>query len=111
MTNHDDQPFTVAFIGYVDPDHATRATRYEDQVLKLLDDHGATLLYRGHRAGGQAESLPLEVQLIRFPHRAGFQRFLDDDRRFDLRQEFGEVFSSTQVVELDMLAGRLREPS
>ena len=104
-TDADDQPFTIAFIGHADPAGAERASAYEDEVLVLLEDHGARLLYRGRRADGQDAALPLEVHLIRFPHRAAFDAYLADDRRLALRARYGEVFSTTQVVELETVTG------
>jgi hypothetical protein len=103
MTTDADRPFTLAFIGHADPSEADRASAYEDRVLALLADHGADLVYRGRRTPGQADGLPLEVHLIRFPGRAAFDRYLADERRLELRRQFGEVFTSTQVVELDTL--------
>jgi len=92
---------TIAFIGHADPAQVDAASAYEDAVLPLLADHRAELLYRGRRAGDQAESLPAEVHLIRFPDRDAYAAFLADDRRHALLHEHGEVFTSKVVVELD----------
>jgi uncharacterized protein (DUF1330 family) len=99
----DRRPITLAFLGHGDDAAASRAGRYEDAVLALLPDHGARVLYRGRRAAGQAEALPLEVHLLWFPDRAAFDAYLDDPRRAALLGEFGEVFAAKHVVELDTL--------
>jgi uncharacterized protein (DUF1330 family) len=99
-------PVTIAFVGYAEADRADAASAYEDEVLPLLADHGATLLYRGCRADQQDPSLPLEVHLIRFASRAGYDAFLADDRRRALIDEHGEVFTSKVVVELDTVTER-----
>jgi uncharacterized protein (DUF1330 family) len=97
---------TIAFLGHAPPDQAAAAAAYEDAVLPLLADHGAELLYRGRRASAEDVSQPAEVQLIRFPSRAAYDAFLADGRRLALRDEHGEVFTSTAVVELDTLVER-----
>ncbi len=53
-------------------------TAYEDEVLALLGDHGARLLSRVRRTGGEG---PLEVQVIELPDEAALQSYLVDPRR------------------------------
>jgi len=105
MTTDPAQPFTLAFVGYTTPDFADRAAAYEDAVLPLLADHGARVAYRGRRVDGQDAALPFEVHLLWFPHRAAFDAYLADDRRADLLERFGDVFTEKQVVELDEISG------
>jgi hypothetical protein len=97
-------PITLAFLGHGDDAATARAGQYEDAVLALLPDHGARVLYRGRRAQGQPEVLPLEVHLLWFPDRAAFDAYLGDPRRAALLAEFGDVFTAKHVVELDTLA-------
>lgn len=96
---------TIAFIGHAPPERVEAASAFEDDVLPLLADHGAELLYRGRRADGQDPSLPAEVHLIRFPSRSAYDAYLVDDRRAALLRQHGEVFTSKRVVELDTLVG------
>jgi hypothetical protein len=96
-----DEPVTIAFVGYAEPDRSAAASAYEDDVLPLLTDHGAELRFRGRRADDQDPALPLEVHLIWFPSRASFDAFLADERRLALLEQHGEVFTSKVVVELD----------
>jgi uncharacterized protein (DUF1330 family) len=105
-----DEPVTIAFVGFAEPDRAQAASAYEDDVLPLLADHGAELLYRGRRADGQDAALPLEVHLIRFPSRPAYDAFLGDARRRAVMERHGEVFSSKVVVEVDSLTG-LADPA
>lgn len=100
-----EEPITIAFVGHAAPERADAASAYEDEVLPLLADHGAQLLYRGRRAEGQDPSLPLEVHLIRFPSRAAYDGYLGDEPRRALLERHGEVFTSKVVVELDTVAG------
>jgi hypothetical protein len=96
-----DEPFTIAFIGRADPSLVDAAAAFEDDVLALLPDHGARLVYRGRRSAGQDPSLPAEVHLIWFPSRTAFDAYLADDRRRVLLERHGEVFTEKLVVELD----------
>ncbi|MEQ1787096.1 MAG: DUF1330 domain-containing protein [Acidimicrobiales bacterium] len=100
-----ESPVTIAFVGHAGEATAAAATAYEDAVLPLLSDHGAELLFRGRRVAGQAESLPLEVHVIRFPSRTAYDAFLDDPHRRALLDAHGEVFTSKVVVELDPVTG------
>lgn len=100
MSSKADPSITLAFLGYADSTTADRAISYEDAVLPILDDHGATLLYRGRRVDGQDDSLPLEVHLIRFPHRRALAAYLVDERRSALIRQHGEVFNRTETVEI-----------
>jgi uncharacterized damage-inducible protein DinB len=101
MTTDPEAPFTLVFVGYTDAAREERAAAYEDAVLPLLADHGAELVYRGQRVAGQDSALPLEVHLTRFPHRRALAAYMADDRRAALLEEFGEVFTTKQVVEMD----------
>src|SRR4029453_1800239 len=98
-----DQPLTLAFVGYATAAMADRASAYEDEVLRLLDRHGAQLLYRGRRISDQDESLPLEIQLLSFPTRKALEAYLADDQRQRLLAEYGEVFTLKCAVEIETI--------
>jgi hypothetical protein len=104
MPSDPEQPFTLAFVGYTTAALADAAAAYEDEVLPLLTDHGARVLYRGRRAAGQDVELPFELHLLWFPNRSALAAYLDDDRRAALSEQFGEVFTVRQVVELEPIA-------
>ena len=103
MPTDPDEPFTIAFVGYTTAALADAAAAYEDAVLPLQADHGGRVIYRARRAAEQDESLPFEVQVMWFPNEAALDGYLDDPRRVALVQRFGEVFTSKQVVEVEML--------
>ncbi|HEX4216475.1 MAG TPA: hypothetical protein VIA06_24420 [Candidatus Dormibacteraeota bacterium] len=105
MRDDEDAAFTLAFVGYASDAGAERAGAFEDGVLALLGDHGATLLYRGRRGVGEDPSLPLEVHLIRFPNRAALDGYIADDRRQALLRSYGEVFDVRHAVRLETLVG------
>lgn len=96
---------TLAFVGHADVAQAAAASAYEDEVLPLLAAHGGELLFRGRRRGDQDPALPLEVHVIRFPHRAAYDGYLADPARGALLDRHGEVFTTKTVVELDVVVG------
>jgi uncharacterized protein (DUF1330 family) len=100
---HADGTITLAFVGYARAALADRASAFEDEVLPLLGDHGARLLFRGRRLAEQDESLPLEVHLIVFPDRTSLQAYLADDRRQSLLAKYGEVFTRRCAVEVETI--------
>jgi len=102
MSSHE-QPITLAFVGYARAATAERASAFEDEVLRLLESHGARLLYRGRRTHDQDQSLPLEIQLLAFPGRSELDAFHADERRQILLTEYGDVFTLKHAVELETL--------
>ncbi len=104
MSTGSGEAFTIAFVGYADEAMSERASAYEDEVLPLLAEHGARLVYRGRRAPGQSASLPLEVHVIWVPDRAAFDAYLADERRLALMKKYGEVFTRKEVVAVETLA-------
>jgi hypothetical protein len=100
---HADGTITLAFVGYATGALADRASAFEDEVLQLLGDHGARLLFRGRRLADQDESLPLEVHLILFQDRSSLQAYLADDRRRSLLAKYGEVFTRKCAVEVEAI--------
>lgn len=100
-------PLTLAFIGRTGAGGAAQAARFEDVVLALLGNHGGELLFRGRRAAGEPESKPAEIHVIRFPDQMAMAAYLDDPQRLALLAEYGEVFTSKEVVALDPVTGPL----
>ncbi len=76
-------------------------TTYEDRVLGLLPEHGATLLNRVRSSGDDGH--PLEVQLIRFPSKAEFDAYLADERRVALTAERDAAIARTDLIPVDPL--------
>jgi hypothetical protein len=91
----------IVFVGYADPACSLDARRFEDEVLALLPDHGADVIFRGHRTDDQDASLPLEVHVLRFPSEDGLTAYLRDPRRQQVVDRYGEVFREKVVVSVD----------
>ena len=90
--------FLLGFVGHGSDETESRS--FEDEVLALLPDHGAKVLFRGRRTEGQSDSLPLEMHVLWFPSRLAFDGYLSDPRRSALLGKYGEVFTAKQAVEL-----------
>ncbi|GAA2182500.1 hypothetical protein [Micromonospora lupini] len=69
--------------------------RYEDTVLALLDRHGGRLERRLRGTDGRTE-----VHVITFDDRAGYESFLVDPERTDLRAALGTAAPNTRVIEV-----------
>jgi hypothetical protein len=96
-----DQTITLVFIGTAAPEMAARASAYEDDVLPLLADHGAEVVFRGRRRVDQDPALPVEVHVLRFPDQAGLDGYLADPRRLELLDRHGDVFTTKQLIAVD----------
>jgi hypothetical protein len=75
--------------------HAEAGRRYEDAVLALLDRHGGSLERRL-----RGTDSPVEVHVIRFRSRAGYESFMADPERLAHRERIGDAAPSTQVLEV-----------
>ena len=77
------------------PDCIAGLHHYEDSVLALFADHGATVLERVF--GDGANDQPVEVQLLRFPHQAALDAYTTDPRRVALLGERDRVVARTEL--------------
>ena len=99
----DDDPITLSVLLWARPGSQDRLVEYEDQVLRLVADHGGEVLYRARsREGSERLDQPFEVHLIRFPSRAASERYLGDDRRTALGAQREAAIARTEVVEVDL---------
>jgi hypothetical protein len=80
------------------PGREAEGQGYEDRVLRLLDHHDGTLERRMRGADGTTE-----VHVIRFGSRAGYESFLADPDRLELRASAGDAAPSTRVIEVSEL--------
>lgn len=77
------------------PGDAEAGQRYEDEVLDLLDRHGGTVERRMRGTDSATE-----VHLIRFRSRAGYESFMVDPHRLQLRGKLGDAAPTTRVLEV-----------
>jgi hypothetical protein len=69
---------------------------YEDRVLALLPDHGATLVNRLRSDG--TDGHPLEVQLFEFPTKDSLDAYLADPRRTALSADRDAAVARTELM-------------
>jgi uncharacterized protein (DUF1330 family) len=99
-----DGPITLSVLLWARPGAEDRLVGYEDQVLRLVADHGGDVLYRARsRSGSLGPDQPYEVHLIRFPSRAALERYRGDDRRAALGALREAAVARTEVVEVDIV--------
>ncbi|MCM4079966.1 hypothetical protein [Paractinoplanes hotanensis] len=77
------------------PPHVAEGRSYEDAVLALLARHDGTLESRLHSTDATTE-----VHMIRFRSRAGYDAFMVDPDRLDLRERLGAAAPTTRVIEV-----------
>jgi hypothetical protein len=69
---------------------------YEDRVLPLLADHGATLERRLRTTDGTTE-----VHILRFPSQAALEAYMGDPRRHEHRPLLEASGATTEVLSVD----------
>ena len=96
-------PITLAFVGYAPPETAAQASSYEDEAIALFAGHGGELVFRGRRQDGQHAALPWEVHVLTFPDHEALASYMADPQRLALVERYGDVFSSKQLLEVDVI--------
>ena len=77
------------------PGQAEAGQRYEDAVLGLLDRHDGSVERRVRTMDATTE-----VHVIRFRSRTGYESFMVDPDRLDLRDRLGAAAPTTRVLEV-----------
>lgn len=96
----DGAPLTFCCLLWSHPATLDALHAYEDAVLALFADHGASVIERARRSGADAvggESLPAEVQLLRFPDQEAVDAYLSDPRRSAMLPERDRVIARTEL--------------
>jgi uncharacterized protein (DUF1330 family) len=88
---------------YVKKDREAVFHYFEDQVLPLLERHGAELIYRVRPDRKDviacAGELPYEVHLVTFQDRNGFDAYRDDPERLKYMQLKDDSIDRILLVE------------
>lgn len=69
---------------------------YEDEVLQLMGDHGASVLRRSRTDG--ADGAPLEIQILEFPSQAALDSYMTDGRRIALADARDAAIARTEIL-------------
>lgn len=90
-----DDVVAVSVLLWARPGRAADLATYEDDVLALLADHGATVVARlqGPRSPGGAD----EAQVIVFPTEGAFDAFMTDPARLAMADRRDEAIERTEV--------------
>src|SRR5512132_339970 len=72
---------------------------YEDRVLDLLDDHDASVVFRG-RASGEGDT-PTEVQVLTFASHDAFDAYMQDERRLAMSAQREAAIARTLVIPVE----------
>jgi uncharacterized protein (DUF1330 family) len=83
------------------PDAEAALTRYEDQVLELMADHGARVLQRVHSAG--QDGAPTEVQILEYPSEDALEAYMTDERRVVLAGAREAAIARTEVIPVEII--------
>jgi uncharacterized protein (DUF1330 family) len=83
------------------PDADDALIAYEDRVLKLVPEHGGTVLNRARSSG--ADGQPLEIQLLEFPSAAALSDYMTDSRRLALADDRDRAVASTEVINVEII--------
>jgi uncharacterized protein (DUF1330 family) len=74
---------------------------YEDQVLRLVPEHGGQVLQRARSSGEGGQ--PLEIQLLEFPSAEALEAYLADERRTALAGVRDQAIARTEVINVELL--------
>lgn len=92
---------TFAVLLWPVPGREAELHAYEDDVLRLLDDHGGRVVNRARSVDADG-SQPLETQLISFDEDTGFDAYMSDPRRTAMTDRRDACVARTQLWRVDL---------
>jgi uncharacterized protein (DUF1330 family) len=92
---------TLCVLLWAHEGHEGALARYEDRVLELLGQHGASLLQRARTDG--SGGAPLEVQILEFPSEATLSDYMADERRAALAADRDGAVARTDMLRVALL--------
>jgi len=90
---------TLCVLLWSHDDEEESLAAYEDAVLALLPDHGASLRSRVRRS--EAGEGPLEVQVIELPDETALEAYLADPRRTALAAQRDRSVARTELFRVE----------
>lgn len=93
---------TLCVLLWAKPGAKDALAAYEDQVLRLVPEHGGAVLRRA-RSSGEAGQ-PLEIQFLEFPSPEALESYLADERRTALAVVRDQAIARTQVINVELVA-------
>jgi uncharacterized protein (DUF1330 family) len=94
-------PVTVCVLLWAREGRRDALVAYEDQVLQLMHDHGARVVFRG-RASESSDG-PTEIHILTYPSEAAFDAYMQDERRIAMADQREQAVERTEVFRLDQV--------
>jgi uncharacterized protein (DUF1330 family) len=86
---------------WANPGAEAALTRYEDQVLELMADHGARVLQRVCSEG--LDGAPTEIQILEYPSQNALEAYMTDERRIVLAGTREAAIARTEVIPVEIM--------
>lgn len=93
---------TVCVLLTPTPGNEALLVEYEDQVLALLDSHGARVLQRVRTTDRPADG-PFEVHVLEFPSPQALDEYMENPARLALADLRDRAIATTQVLSVDVV--------
>ena len=103
-----DESISLCVLLWAHPVRVDELVAYEDDVLRLLADHGAVLLSRV-RTVEPSDTAPTEIQVIRFGSQRGFDAYMADPRRVAMTERRDAAVARTEVHTVAVVQGGYRD--
>jgi uncharacterized protein (DUF1330 family) len=84
------------------PGNEALLVEYEDQVLALLESHGARVLQRVRTTDGPPDA-PFEVHVLEFPSHTELDEYLENPARLALADLRDRAIATTQLLYVDVI--------
>lgn len=78
-------------------------SRYEDEVLGLIAEHGGSVLNRLHNVS--SDDGPTEIHVLEFPSEDALDRYINDGRRLALAADRDRSIARTEVIRVQPMNG------
>jgi len=93
---------TLCVLLWAQPGAKDALAAYEDQVLRLVPEHGGQVVQRARSSGEGGQ--PLEIQVLEFPSAEALEAYLADDRRTALAGVRDRAVARTEVINVELVA-------
>jgi uncharacterized protein (DUF1330 family) len=94
-------PRTLCVLLWPHPGAQAALAAYEDQVLRLVPEHGGRVLQRARASGTDGQ--PAEIQLLEFPSAAALDAYTADPRRTALAADRDQAVARTEIIDVELV--------
>jgi uncharacterized protein (DUF1330 family) len=93
---------TLCVLLWARPGASDALAAYEDQVLRLVPEHGGHVLQRVRSSAAAGQ--PLEIQILEFPSASALDEYMADGRRTALAGVRDQAIAKTEVINVEPVA-------